>query len=97
MRRALAEVAARRQGIARQRAELDRLQAQRARLIEDEDRLRANLAAIGNEPGLRRYQLEKFAEAESAIERISAALAAASETLAATERDLATYVNSLRL
>jgi hypothetical protein len=97
MRRALAEVATRRQGIAHQRAELDRLQAQRARLIEDEDRLRANLAAIGNEPGLRRYQLEKFAEAESAIERISAALAAASETLAATERDLATYVNSLRL
>ncbi len=75
MRQALADLAARRRDVARQRAELDRLQAQRARLIEDENRLRANLAAVGNEPGLRRSQLEKFAETESAIERISAAVA----------------------
>jgi DNA repair exonuclease SbcCD ATPase subunit len=97
MRQALTELAARRQEIARQKAELDRLQAQRSRLIEDENRLRANLAAVGNEPELRKDQLEKFAGAESAIERISAAVAGASETLAASERDLAAYVNSLTL
>jgi hypothetical protein len=97
MRQALTEFAARRQEIARQKVELDRLQAQRGRLIEDENRLRANLASVGNEPELRRSQLEKFGEAESAIERISAAITGASETLAAAERDLAAHVNSLTL
>ncbi|MGD9617556.1 MAG: DUF4139 domain-containing protein [Alphaproteobacteria bacterium] len=97
LRQALAELATRRQEIAGRRAELDRLEAQRARLIEDENRLRANLTAVGNEPALRRDQLEKFAETESAIERISGAITAASEGLAAAERDLAAYVNSLTL
>ncbi len=97
MRQVLADLAERRREIARQKAELDRLQAQRARLIEDEDRVRANLAAVGNEPGPRRSQLEKFAEAESAIDRITAAVAAASDALATAERDLAAYVNSLTL
>ena len=97
VKQVLAELAARRREIARQKAELDRLQTQRAQLLADEARLRANLAAVANEPGLRRSQLEKFAEAESAIERISGAIAAASETLAASERDLAAYVSGLTL
>jgi hypothetical protein len=97
MKQALTELASRRQAVARTRAELDRLQAQRGQLIEDENRLRANLAAVGNEPELRRQLLEKFAGAESAIERISAAVAASSDSLAAAERDLAAYVNSLKL
>jgi hypothetical protein len=57
MKQALAELAARRQAIARQRGDLNRLQAQRDRLIEDENRLRANLASVGNEPELLRLQL----------------------------------------
>jgi hypothetical protein len=97
MKQALAGLGARRQAVARQRAELDRLQRERTRLVEDEGRLRANLAVVRDEPALRRNQIEKFAEAESAIERISVAIAAASETLAASERDLAAYVNSLTL
>ena len=97
MKQVLADLAARRREIARQKAELDRLQSQRAQLIADETRLRANLAAVANEPGLRRSQLEKFADAESAIERISGAVAATSETLAASERDLAAYVSGLTL
>ena len=97
IRQALDGLAARRQAIARRKAERDRLQAERARLVEDENRLRANLEAVGNEPELRRQQLEKFAATESAIERISAALAAASDALAAAERDLAGYVGSLAL
>jgi hypothetical protein len=97
MRQALTDLAARRREVARQRAEHDRLQAQRARLIEDENRLRANLAAIGNEPELRRRQLEKFAAAENAIEKISADVTTASDNLAAAERNVAAYVNSLTL
>ncbi len=97
IRQALADLVARRGEVARHKAELGRLQAQRAELIEDETRLRANLSAIGNEPGLRRSQLEKFAEAESAIGRISATIATASDALAAAERDLAAYVNSMTL
>jgi hypothetical protein len=97
MRDVLGELATRRQMLARQRAELDRLQTQRARLIEDEERLRANLAAVANEPALRRDQIEKFAEVENAVQRTSNALAAASEALAAAERDLAAYVGALRL
>jgi hypothetical protein len=97
MRQALIDLAARRREVARQKAGRDRFQAQRAGLIEDENRLRANLAAVGNEPGLRRSQLDKFAAAESAIDKISEAVAAASETLAAAERDLAAYVSSLKL
>ena len=60
MKQALADLAARRREIARRKAELDRLQSQRARLIEDETRLRANLAAVGNEPGLRRIPARKI-------------------------------------
>lgn len=97
MKQALADLAARRQAMSRLRAELDRLQVERAQLIEDESRLRANLTAVGNEPALRRDQLEKFAAAGNAIDRVSAAIAAASEALAAAERDLAAYVSSLRL
>ena len=97
MKQVLADLAARRREIARQKAELDRLQSQRAQLIEDETRLRANLAAVGERAGAAPIQLEKFAEAESAIERVSGAVAAASETLAASERDLAAYVNGLTL
>jgi chromosome segregation ATPase len=97
MKQALTELAARRQAIARQRGDLNRLQAQRDRLIEDENRLRANLAAVGSEPELRRQQLEKFAGSESAIDKVSAAVAGASEALAAAERDLAAYISSLTL
>lgn len=97
MRQVLADFAARRQQIARQRAELDRLQDRRTELIEDENRLRANLTAVGDEPSLRRQQLEKFAGIGSAIEKVSAAIAEASEAIAASERDLAAFIGSLRL
>jgi hypothetical protein len=46
---------------------------------------------------LRRQLLEKFAAAESTIERISGAIAAASDGVAAAERDLAAYIGSLAL
>ena len=96
-RQALAELAARRQEVGRQRAEIDRLKAQRAQLVEDEKRVRANLAAVGGDPALRKRQLDKFSDTESAIETITATIARAADALAAAERDLATYVSGLAL
>jgi hypothetical protein len=97
VRQALTELASRRQEVGRRRGELDRLKAQRAELVEDEKRVRANLAAVGGDPALRKRQLDKFGEIETAIETSSAAIGKAGDALAAAERDLAAYVNSLTL
>jgi hypothetical protein len=97
LRRALADLAGRRQAIARQRAELERMKEKRALLVEDETRLRDDLTAVGREPGLRKRLLDKFAETETAIDAISASIAKGTETLAAAERDLGTYVAGLKL
>lgn len=97
VRQALTELAARRQAVGRQRAELERLKAQRAQLVDDEKRLRDNLAVLGNDPTLRKRQLDKFGETQSAIETVSAAIAKATEAAAAAERDLAAYITGLAL
>ena len=96
VRQALTELAGRRQAVGRQRGELDRLKAQRAELVEDEKRVRNNLGALGNDPALRKRQLDKFAETQSAIDTVSAAIAQATDAFAA-ERDLAAYVAGLTL
>jgi hypothetical protein len=97
LRQKLGEIAARRQAVGHQRAELDRLKEQRAQLVEDETRLRNDLAVIGSDPALRKRLLDKFTETENAIETVSAALAKGSDALAAAERDLASYIGGLTL
>ena len=97
VRQALTELATRRQAVGRQRAELDRLKAQRGQLVEDEKRLRDNLAVLGNDPALRKRQLDKFAETQTAIETVTAAIAKATDATAAAERDLAGYIAGLQL
>ncbi|HMI11383.1 MAG TPA: hypothetical protein VK567_07280, partial [Bradyrhizobium sp.] len=97
LRHALSEIAARRQAVGTQRAELERLKQQRAQLVEDEKRLRDNLTAVGNEPALHKRLLDKFNEAETGIEKVTAAIDKASAGLTAAERDLASYVNGLTL
>lgn len=96
-RQALGEIATRRQAVARQRGELEQLKGQRGQLVEDESRLRDNLSAIGNEPALRKRLLDKFTATETAIEGATAAIAKATETLTAAERDLAAYLAKLTL
>ncbi|MNC94457.1 hypothetical protein D3C83_113140 [compost metagenome] len=59
--------------------------------------MRANLGVLGGDPALRKRQLDKFAETETAIETVTAAIDKATETLAAAEHDLAAYVNALDL
>ena len=93
----LGDLAARRQKVAQQRSELGRLKQQRAQLIDDEKRLRDNLAVLGNDPSLHKSQLDKFNDTETAIETTARDLANATGALAAGERDLATYVAHLTL
>jgi hypothetical protein len=97
LRQKLGEIAARRQAAGHQRAELGRLKEQRGQLVDDEKRLRDNLAVIGGDPALHKRLLDKFTESETAIETVSAAIAKASDSLAAAERDLASYMSGLTL
>src|SRR5439155_7825921 len=89
--------ATRRQAVGRQRAELQRRQEEREQLVDDEKRLRDNLAAVGGDPALHKQLLDKFTESEKAIDTLSAAIAKASEALAAAERDLAAFTAGLTL
>jgi hypothetical protein len=97
VRQALGALATRRQAVAHQRADLDRLKEQRRQLVEDESRLRSNIAVLGADPALRKSQLDKFNETETAIETTTAATAKATDALSAAERDLASYVANLKL
>jgi hypothetical protein len=97
VRQALSEIAARRQATGHQRAELGRLKEQRAQLVEDQNRLRNNIAVLGNDAMLKKRLLDKFSETETAIEAVTAATAKATDTLAAAERDLASYIAGLTL
>ncbi|HKS88577.1 MAG TPA: hypothetical protein VJR70_03975, partial [Stellaceae bacterium] len=97
LRQALETLADRRKEVGHQHAALDRLKQQRAQLVNDETRLRNNIAVLGGDPALKKRMLDKFAETETAIEAASAAEAKATETLAAAERDLAAYVAGLQI
>ena len=97
LRQGLAAIVARRQAVGHQKAELARLKAERAQLVEDETRLRNDLASIGAEPALRKRLLDKFSETETAIETVTATIAKASDTEASAERDLAAYIAGLTL
>jgi hypothetical protein len=97
VRQALSEIAARRQAVGQQRAELGRQKEQRAQLVEDQNRLRNNLAVLGNDAALKKRLLDKFSETETAIETVSAAIAKETDALAAAERDLASYIGRLTL
>jgi len=97
LRQALGEVASRRQAVARQRAELNRLKEQRGQLVEDEKRLRDNLSVLGNDATMKKRLLDKFNETETAIETVTAASAKTADALAAAEKDLAGYVAGLSL
>src|SRR5207253_2482036 len=97
LRRALADLATRRQAVGRQRAELGRQQEQRKQLVDDEKRLRDNLAAVGSDPALHKRLLDKFSETETAIETLSAQIAKSADTLAAAERDLAAFTAGMTL
>jgi chromosome segregation ATPase len=97
IRQVLAAIVDRRQAVARQRSELDRLNGQRTQLVDDEKRLRDNLAVLGGDPEAHKRLLDKFNETEAAIDTASAAITKSSDALAAAERDLASYLAGLTL
>ena len=97
LRQKLGEIATRRQAVGHQRAELGRLKEQRAQLVDDETRLRNDLAVLGSDAALRKRLLDKFSETQTGIETVSAAIAKASDTVAAAERELASYITGLTL
>ncbi|MBV9827118.1 MAG: DUF4139 domain-containing protein [Alphaproteobacteria bacterium] len=96
-RQLLGDLAARRQKAAQQRAELNRLKEQRGQLVEDEKRLRANLAVLGNDPVMHKAQLDKFNDTETAIETTTKDITSAANSLATSERDLNAYIAHLTL
>jgi len=97
LRQKLGEIAVRRQAVGHQRTELGHLKEQRAQLVDDETRLRNDLAVLGNDPTLRKRLLDKFGETETGIETVTAAIAKASDAVAAAERDLASFIAGLTL
>jgi len=52
VKKALGELASQRQALGRQNAELDNLKERRRQLVDDEKRLRDNLAAVGRDTAL---------------------------------------------
>ena len=97
LRQALTAIATRRQAVGHQRADLERLKTQRTQLVDDEKRLRDDLAATGSDPALHKRMLDKFAETETAIDAVTAAVTKASDAQTAAERDLASYIAGLTL
>jgi hypothetical protein len=97
VRKALAELAVRRQTLGRQAAELERLKEQRRQLVEDEKRLRDNLAAAGRDSALYKQTLDKLGAAEASIETVSSAIANKTAEIAASREQLQAFVSALAL
>ena len=97
VRKALEELASRRQALGRQIAELDKLKEQRRQLIEDEKRLRDNLAAVGRDTALYKQTLEKLGETEATITTLSTATAKAAAQIETAKEQLQDFVSALTL
>jgi hypothetical protein len=97
VRKALEELASRRQALGRQNAELDKLREQRRQLVEDEKRLRDNLAAVGRDTALYKQTLEKLGETEATITTLSTAAAKAVAEIETAKEQLQDFVAALTL
>jgi hypothetical protein len=97
VRKALEELASRRQALGRQNAELDKLKEQRRQLVEDEKRLRDNLAAVGRDTALYEQTLEKLSETEATITTLSTAAAKAAAEIETAKEQLQNFVSALTL
>jgi hypothetical protein len=97
VKKALADLASRRQTLARQNAEFDKLKEQRRQLVEDEKRLRDNLAAVGRETALYKQTLDKLGDAETKITTLSTAIEKAGAELETAKEQLQAYISALTL
>jgi len=97
VKKALGELASRRQALARRNTELDKLKEQRRQLVEDEKRLRDNLAAVGRDTALYKQTLDKLGETEASITALSTAIENTSAEIETAKEQLQAFVSALTL
>jgi chromosome segregation ATPase len=97
VKKALADLASRRQTLGRENTEFEKLKEERRQLVEDEKRLRDNLAAVGRDSALYKQTLDKLSDAEAKITTLSTAIEKAGAELETAKEQLQAYVAALRL
>jgi hypothetical protein len=97
VKNALGELASRRQVLGRQNAELEKVKEQRRQLVEDEKRLRDNLAAVGRDTALYKQTLDKLGETEASITTLSTHIATAAAEIETAKEQLQHFVSALTL
>jgi hypothetical protein len=97
VKKALGELVSRRQALGRQNAELDKLKEQRRQLVDDEKRLRDNLAAVGRDTALYKQTIDKLGETEATITNLSTAIEKAAAEIETSREQLQAFVSALIL
>jgi hypothetical protein len=97
VKKALGELASRRQALGRQNAELDKLKERRRQLVDDEKRLRDNLAAVGRDTALYKQTLDKLGETEATITNLSTAIEKTAAEIETAKEQLQAFVSALIL
>jgi len=97
VKKALGELASQGQALARRNTELDKLKEQRRQLVEDEKRLRDNLAAVGRDTALHKQTLDKLGETEASITTLSSAIGNTSAEIETAKEQLQAFVSALTL
>ena len=97
VKKALGELAVRRQALGRQNAELDKLKEQRRQLVEDEKRLRDNLNAVGHDTALYKQTLDKLGETETAIGTLSTDIGKGTAEAETAKEQLQDFISALTL
>ncbi len=96
-RAALQRLAALRQDEAAKRAALDQLKGQQAAVLQDEDRIRRNLAAVAANDALHARLTRALDADETKLEQLGAAIEQATATVDKAHQALADAAGSLRL
>ena len=97
VKKALGELASRRQALGRRNTELDKLKEQRRQLVEDEKRLRDNLATVGRDTALYKQTLDKLGETEASITTLSSTIGNTSAEIETAKEQLQAFVSALTL
>ncbi|HUA53844.1 MAG TPA: DUF4139 domain-containing protein [Candidatus Sulfotelmatobacter sp.] len=94
---ALGELARRRQALAEQRTQLQRVQTERETLVQDQARVRDNLNAVPKGTPLYNRLIDTLSNEETRLETLAQTIATANGTIDRATADLADYVNKLSL
>ena len=97
VKKALGELASQRQALGRQNVELDKLKERRRQLVDDEKRLRDNLAAVGRDTALYKQTLDKLGETEATITNLSTAIEKTAAEIETAKEQLQAFVSTLIL